>query len=48
MPRQVTTLWFPVGPDFRLEREIKNVVTIVAKANHYWQEHVAGLAAGIR
>lgn len=38
--REDTVLWFPAGPDFRLEREIKNVVTVVAKTNHYWQEHV--------
>jgi len=24
-------------------REIKNVVTVVAKTTHYWQEHIAGL-----
>lgn len=34
-------LWFPAGPDFRLEREIKNVITVIAKTNHYWDEHVA-------
>lgn len=37
--REGDVLWFPAGPDFRLEREIKNVVTVVAKTNHYWQEH---------
>jgi cation diffusion facilitator family transporter len=37
--REDTVLWFPAGPDFRLEREIKNVVTVIAKTNHYWQEH---------
>ena len=40
--REGEVLWFPAGPDFRLEREIKNVVTVVAKTNHYWEEHVAG------
>ncbi len=40
--REENVLWFPAGPDFRLEREIKNVVTVVAKTTHYWQEHVAG------
>jgi cation diffusion facilitator family transporter len=40
--REETVLWFPAGPDFRLEREIKNVVTVVAKTTHYWQEHIAG------
>ena len=40
--REGSVLWFPAGPDFRLEREIRNVVTVVAKTTHYWQEHVAG------
>jgi cation diffusion facilitator family transporter len=40
--REDNVLWFPAGPDFRLEREIKNVVTVVAKTTHYWQEHIAG------
>lgn len=40
--REDTVLWFPAGPHFRLEREIKNVVTVVAKTTHYWQEHIAG------
>jgi cation diffusion facilitator family transporter len=40
--REDTVLWFPAGPDFRLEREIKNVITVIAKTNHYWDEHVAG------
>jgi hypothetical protein len=40
--REETALWFPAGPHFRLEREIKNVITVIAKTNHYWEEHVAG------
>lgn len=40
--REDNVLWFPAGPSFRLEREIKNVVTVVAKTTHYWQEHIAG------
>jgi sirohydrochlorin cobaltochelatase len=40
--REDTVLWFPAGPDFRLEREIKNVITVVAKTTHYWREHIAG------
>lgn len=39
--REGDVLWFPAGPDFRIEREIKNVVTVVAKTTHYWQEHLA-------
>ena len=33
-------LYLPAGPEFRLEREIKNVITTVAKACHYWNEHM--------
>jgi cation diffusion facilitator family transporter len=40
--REANVLYFPAGPDFRLEKEIKNVVTVVAKTTHYWQEHIAG------
>jgi cation diffusion facilitator family transporter len=38
--REDKTLYFPAGADFRLEKEIKNVVTVIAKTNHYWQEHL--------
>ncbi len=38
--REGNTLYFPAGPDFKLEKEIKNVITVVAKTNHYWQEHL--------
>jgi len=31
----------PVGPAFRLEKEIKNVVTVVAKTCHYWLGHMS-------
>lgn len=41
--REDSVLWFPAGPDFRLEREIKNIITVVAKTNHYWQEHARTL-----
>ena len=37
--REGAVLWFPAGPDFRMAYEIKNVVTVVAKTAHYWQEH---------
>lgn len=40
--REGTTLYLPAGPDFRLDGEIKNVITAVAKTLHYWKEHVAG------
>lgn len=34
-------LLVPVGDQFALKHEIKNVITAVAKTNHYWQEHLA-------
>lgn len=40
--RENETLFFPAGPAFRLEKEVKNIVTVVAKTTHYWKEHVAG------
>lgn len=30
----------PAAPHFRIEKEIKNVVTVVAKTSHYWLEHM--------
>jgi hypothetical protein len=33
-------LYLPVAPDFRLEKEIKNVVTVIAKTCHYWVGHM--------
>lgn len=38
--REGKNLFFPAAPDFVLSREIKNVITVVAKTNHYWQEHL--------
>jgi sirohydrochlorin cobaltochelatase len=37
--REGARLYLPAGPDFTLGGEIKNVVTAVAKAHHYWIEH---------
>lgn len=34
-------LELPAGPDYRIEKEIKNVVTAIAKATHYWLEHMS-------
>jgi sirohydrochlorin cobaltochelatase len=31
----------PAGPHFRLEKEIKNVVTVIAKTCHYWTGHTS-------
>jgi len=32
-------IYLPAGPRYRVEKEIKNVVTAVAKTTHYWVEH---------
>jgi sirohydrochlorin cobaltochelatase len=34
------SLDLPASPDFRIDEEIKNVVTVVAKTCHYWMSHV--------
>ena len=34
------SLDLPATPTFRLEKEIKNVVTVIAKTYHYWDEHM--------
>lgn len=46
--REDRVLWFPAGPDFRIDREIKNVITVVAKTVHYWQDHIAGTVSSPR
>lgn len=30
----------PAAPGFRLEKEVKNVITVVAKTCHYWIDHI--------
>ncbi len=39
--RRQSILQLPVGPAFRIEKEIKNVVVSLAKANHYWDGHLS-------
>jgi sirohydrochlorin cobaltochelatase len=34
-------LSLPAAPDFRLDKEIKNVITVIAKTTHYWMGHMA-------
>jgi sirohydrochlorin cobaltochelatase len=34
-------LFLPAGPDFRLAKEIKNVITATAKTCHYWTGHMS-------
>ncbi|MBX3013736.1 MAG: sirohydrochlorin chelatase [Caldilineaceae bacterium] len=40
--REGVVLYLPAGPAFRLDHEIKNVITALAKTHHYWQEHQLG------
>jgi len=39
-------LLLPSGPDFKLEDQVKSVITVLAKTHHYWQAHVTGGDAG--
>ncbi len=39
--REGNVLFLPAGPAFVLDKEIKNMVTVVAKTHHYWTEHAA-------
>jgi sirohydrochlorin cobaltochelatase len=34
-------LYVPASPDFEMKNQIKSVITVVAKVNHYWQAHIA-------
>jgi sirohydrochlorin cobaltochelatase len=34
-------VFVPCGENFALKGEIKNVVTVVAKTTHYYQDHIA-------
>jgi sirohydrochlorin cobaltochelatase len=34
-------LYVPASWDFDLKNEVKSVITVLAKTNHYWQAHVA-------
>ncbi len=38
-------LLVPAHPSFRLKNEVKSVITVVAKCNHYWQAHIAASGA---
>ncbi len=37
-------LLLPASPEFRLKNEVKSVITVLAKTNHYWEAHVASQA----
>lgn len=36
-----SVLYLPAGPAYRIAKEIKNVVTAIAKTTHYWLEHMS-------
>lgn len=38
--REGEILYLPAGPRFRVEKEVKNVITSVAKTAHYWVAHL--------
>lgn len=38
--RAGAVLELPAAPHFRIEKEIKNVITVIAKTCHYWLGHV--------
>ena len=40
-------LLLPAGPRFRLEDEVKSIITVVAKTHHYWAMHGGGVAKGM-
>lgn len=35
------TLELPAGPAYRLHKEVKNVITVIAKTAHYWTGHMS-------
>jgi len=35
-----STIDLPASPHFRLEKEVKNVITVIAKTCHYWTGHM--------
>jgi len=40
-------LYVPASPDFELKNQVKSVITVVAKVNHYWQAHVEAQQAAV-
>jgi len=41
-------LMVPASPSFTLKNEVKSVITVVAKTNHYWRAHVITTASMAR
>ena len=40
-------LLLPAGPRFRLEDEVKSIITVVAKTHHYWAMHRGNVRDGV-
>lgn len=38
--RRRTHVELPASPAFRLEKELRNVITVISKASHYWVDHM--------
>jgi hypothetical protein len=38
--REESVLELPAGPHYRLEKEVKNVITVIAKTCHYFADHL--------
>jgi sirohydrochlorin cobaltochelatase len=36
----------PASPAYRLEDEVKSIITVLAKTHHYWQAHITGDEGG--
>jgi hypothetical protein len=34
-------LLLPAGPGYKLDDEVKSLITVVAKTHHYWQAHIS-------
>ncbi len=45
--RERANLFLPAGPKFTVSKEIKNVITSVAKTVHYWKSHLKSQQRGI-
>jgi sirohydrochlorin cobaltochelatase len=39
-------LVLPAGPGYRLQDEVKSIITVVAKTHHYWQAHLTTTEQG--
>lgn len=40
-------LVLPAGPGYRLQDEVKSIITVVAKTHHYWSAHLATNGRGV-